>query len=702
MHASMQEVLENIEVNKLPSFPHVLVKLLEACQRPDASLGALAKLIDKDTGLSAKVISAANSPLYGLRNPVLSLERTLVVLGLDTIKTITIASAVHQFFSSLSADRGAFLKAFWHHSLLCATLARNLARLTGYPAREEAYLAGLLHDVGKLVLAQRFPDKYGAVQALAEENRDLVDQEREHFGVAHHEVGFWLIRNWQLDSFMADAVLYHHEASDRLLESHPLVRVIHVANQLAVGGEGGQEAAQQLFGLNFELSAEQYRDAAEEVRTVAQSLDIDVEPAESYERRQAVQARDAAVHDRLAAEVRNIGLLDGVRQQLGGVGAADLMRAVRDSVRLVTEVHRPLVFILQENGTRLAGEPTGEDDTLVAQLTVPTTSTESLVARCARERMLLSSVNAEGERSVLDREILALSQQEHMLCVPLWDVHGVIGVLVLGAGAARIERLQTQSQLLESLAQEIGRTLQTSRLRDQERRVAEDECRAEFELRARALAHEANNPLSIMQNYLHLLSSKLEQGHDAQGDLEIIREEVQRVSTMLRHMAAPEEDAGQERRLDINAAVADLVKVFQRSLFEPAGIEASTDLDPDLPPLAHSRSAFKQVLVNLLKNAAESLSQGGVISVISRDRVNFNGAQFVEVSVQDNGPGIPAPVLERLFQPVQTTKGAGHAGLGLTIVNNLVKEMGGVISCGSDHTGTRFQILLPRAVAQSE
>lgn len=702
MRASMQEVLENIEVNKLPSFPHVLVKMLEACQRPDVNLAGLAKLIDKDTGLSAKVISAANSPMYGLRNPLRSLERTLVVLGLDTIKTITIASAVHQFFSNLSADRGAFLKSFWLHSLLCATLARNLAKLTGYGARDEAYLAGLLHDVGKLVLTQRFADKYGAVQALAEENQDLVDQEREHFGVAHHEVGFWLVRNWQLDSFMADAVLYHHEDTQRLRESHPLVRLIHVANRMAQGAARGEDAAQQLFGLSHELSAEQYQRAVDEVRTVARSLHIDVEPAESYERRQAVQAQDAAVHDRLAAEVRNIGLLDGVRQQLGGVQGADLLPALRDSVRLLTEVQRPLLFVLQAEGQELAGEPTGDDDHLVAELRVPVASSESLVAQCARVHDLVYSADTEGQGSVLDREILALTQQPHMVCVPLWDAHGVIGVLVLGVAAARAEQLRTQRSLLESLGHEIGRALQASRLREQERQAAQEDCRAEFELRARALAHEANNPLAIMQNYLHLLQTKLDEGHDAHGDLQVIREEVQRVSAMLRQVAAPEAEPEPERALDINAAAGELLKVFRRSLLDPAGVEASTDFDLELPALTHSRSAFKQILVNLLKNAAEALGEGGAVTVGSRDRVNFNGAQYVEVWVQDNGPGIPAAVMERLFQPVQTAKGAGHAGLGLTIVNNLVKELGGVISCRSDYTGTRFQILLPREVAPAD
>lgn len=705
MQQSVQEVLENIEVSKLPSFPHVLVKLLEACQRPDSTIEHLSGLIHKDTGLCAKVIAAANSPFYGLRNPVRSLERTLVVLGMDTIKTIAIASAVHQFFANLNPDRGAFLKNFWRHSMLCATLARNLAKIVGYGSRDEAYLAGLLHDVGKLVLLQRFGEKYGAVQALSEEQHDLIDQEREHFGVAHQEVGFWLIRNWHLDSFLADAVLYHHEASESLLDAHALVRIVHVANRLALTEHTtparGAEAAQRLFGLTHEMSAELHSAAAAEVRTIAASLDIDLEPAESYERRQAVQAQDAAVYDRLAAEVRNIGLLDGVRQQLGRSAGSAALEAVRDSARLLFDVHRPLLFLVSEDGQRLQGVAFGSEDALVGELDLAVASEQSLLCQALRTQTLCSSADANGAHSIVDQEILNLSQREIMVIVPVWGNEGASGVLVFGANASQAKRYVSQRSLLGAFGAEVGRALEANRLRERERRDSAEECRAQFELRARTLAHETNNPLAVMQNYLHLLGAKLDQGHPAQADLEVIREEVARVGALIQGMsqAKAEEPGGDE--LNLNRTIEDLVRVFQRSLLEPAGIQATLDLDSDLPVLLNSRSAFKQVLVNLLKNAAEAMSDGGSIAVETRDHVNFDGSQYVEISIQDSGPGIPAEILKQLFQPVQTTKGTGHAGLGLTIVNSLVKEMGGMISCRSEATGTRFQILLPRKVAPS-
>ena len=105
------------------------------------------------------------------------------------------------------------------------------------------------------------------------------------------------------------------------------------------------------------------------------------------------------------------------------------------------------------------------------------------------------------------------------------------------------------------------------------------------------------------------------------------------------------------------------------------------------------------MLTNLVKNAAEAVTEVGRIEVATRGLVNFNGKNFVEIVVRDNGPGIPDDVQAKLFTPVESTKGGSHAGLGLTIVKNLVDGMGGYISCRSSATdGTRFEILIPRVL----
>jgi signal transduction histidine kinase len=106
------------------------------------------------------------------------------------------------------------------------------------------------------------------------------------------------------------------------------------------------------------------------------------------------------------------------------------------------------------------------------------------------------------------------------------------------------------------------------------------------------------------------------------------------------------------------------------------------------------------VLINLMFNAVEAMPQGGRLNLSTARWRGGRGEESVEISVQDSGPGIPAEILERLYTPVASRKGGSHAGLGLTIIGRLAEEMGAVIQCHSTPAGTRFKLLLPRAVSK--
>ena len=132
------------------------------------------------------------------------------------------------------------------------------------------------------------------------------------------------------------------------------------------------------------------------------------------------------------------------------------------------------------------------------------------------------------------------------------------------------------------------------------------------------------------------------------------------------------------------------------SLFAQNQIAVQTQLDPAIPIIVTDRDKLKQVLINLLKNAAEAMQEGGSLLISSRGKILRDGNEYIEISLIDNGPGIPEHVMANLFKPVSSTKGKGHAGLGLSIVKNLVDELKGRIFCQSNEiSGTTFQILLP-------
>jgi len=180
------------------------------------------------------------------------------------------------------------------------------------------------------------------------------------------------------------------------------------------------------------------------------------------------------------------------------------------------------------------------------------------------------------------------------------------------------------------------------------------------------------------------------------GEVAILTEEIDRVGQIV-HGLADLEPAASGPAAEIGRVVRDVVRLFRDTEYVPASIIIRTDLQDDETLLEGSADLLKQVLMNLLKNAVEALTNGGEIDITDHGQVNRDGRLFAELRVSDNGAGIPRDILSRLFSPVASTKGGPGRGLGLSIVHSLVQKMGGTITCRSSSRGTSFDLLLPLA-----
>jgi signal transduction histidine kinase len=286
-----------------------------------------------------------------------------------------------------------------------------------------------------------------------------------------------------------------------------------------------------------------------------------------------------------------------------------------------------------------------------------------------------------------------------MLCQPLIVNNAAIGVLALGISRDAAGRLQKQDSLIRRFAAETASTINSLHRRRAPLAAgtSTEDCEKLLHTRAREVIHEARNPLSIINNYIEILGYKLKDDDPAQQDLGTIREEISRINTILEKLSKPASpDTGARTLVDVNALIADLSHMFQTSLFAARSISISLDLDETMPPMLSNADAIKQIYTNLVKNSVEALPAEGQVMVYTQDQVNVDGQPHFELCVADDGPGIPSDILPNLFTPVETTKGGSHAGLGLTIVKNLVSELHGSISCRSSDKGTSFHILLPR------
>jgi signal transduction histidine kinase len=273
--------------------------------------------------------------------------------------------------------------------------------------------------------------------------------------------------------------------------------------------------------------------------------------------------------------------------------------------------------------------------------------------------------------------------------------NAAIGTLVLGVDEIQYETLWKQLPLLMLFVNEVAHTISVNHSADRTKPDTGDATDL-LQQKIREVLHEVRNPLSIMNNYLGILSYKLESDKPAQEDVQTIKSEIERIGLILNRLTETETPTNETSPIDINAILADLTHVFQPSLFANKNIQISLDLDERIESLQSNANALKQVYTNLIKNAVEALPANGHLMVYTQDYVNVDGKQHIELSVADDGPGIDIDILPQLFSPVDSTKGEDHAGLGLTIVKNLVNELQGSISCRSSDKGTSFHILLPK------
>jgi signal transduction histidine kinase len=288
-----------------------------------------------------------------------------------------------------------------------------------------------------------------------------------------------------------------------------------------------------------------------------------------------------------------------------------------------------------------------------------------------------------------------------------------VGVIVLGMDEMKLSNLSEETNLLAMFAQQVALYLHAENARQTRARSIQSERLTASSALARKVAHEVSNPLGIIKNYLKILGLKLAKDSPGQEEIGIINEEIDRVSTIISELSNFSEPGVQHKEIvDINTLISDLIKITHESLVLNSGIKAHLDLGPSLPSVVTDKNGLKQVLINLINNAVEAMPEGGNLYINTRSVSDGLGnrlekdakadQQYVETTIRDDGSGIPDMIKLKLFEPFVTTKGEGHAGLGLSIAHSIIQELSGTMTCESDETkGTTFKIVMPTGKKKS-
>lgn len=254
-------------IRDLPPLPSVVLDLISSFEREDIDVAVLAEKMSRDQALSAKLLRLANSSFYGLASKVATVHQAIVVIGFNSARALAVAGSVIDGFDEGGAgdiDVGAF----WRHSIAAALCARALARHAGLPL-DQAFIAGLLHDVGRLVLATGFPTQYAQVLAYcASEGSTLSDGELRVLGIDHQSVGQLLGEAWKFPLAIQGAISRHHGPA--AAEMGGLAGLIHAADavvqalDLGCGEHAAVPCLDESTWTRLNISFEQLQQACSE------------------------------------------------------------------------------------------------------------------------------------------------------------------------------------------------------------------------------------------------------------------------------------------------------------------------------------------------------------------------------------------------------------------------------------------------------
>jgi signal transduction histidine kinase/HD-like signal output (HDOD) protein len=732
------------KTGNLPTLPEILLKLIEACDNDVTPLTQIASLVSKDPALSFRVLQLVNSTSSGHRCIFSGIEQAVASLGANSIKNIALTTSIHQVFEQkrFKAVKQFHINTFWWHSMMCATLARRIAKKIRFSNIDEAYLSGLLHDIGRMVLVSAFPKEHDAFLLETEDPRNEMWAEQQLIGVTHCEAGSWLVQNWNLNSLMADAIRYHHEPLEQVREAFPLVKIVHVANLLRENGpdhESNAAAGELLLGLDSVNLRIIMTGATEEVLQIADNLDIRVRPPDfdgkGGKKRQTTdqgnpeaktfmegipplvfdgvpplgvpRKPDTTGEDNLAARIKSIALLSGFLENLVQAGDSEAILAVfEQSMSILFDIEEVLFFLPDKDQMLLRGRTSAANplQQLSEGLNLPVQRSSSLIVKAFRSPVM-TYLTADNHRGNLaDAQVMTAFRSATVLFVPILAAKKPAGVILLGLPDSLKSLSMSDLKLIQVIAGQVGLCLFMENMKTRKAEEIEAERMAAVSLTARKFAHEINNPLGIITNYLTAMRMKLSNDNDIQEELVIVGEEIERISSMVRQMDLfSQTDSASHALTDVNAVIEDVIHLVRSPLLAAAGTIISFRPDAMLPKIMTSGDALKQILINLLKNASEAMADGGRVEVrtqVSSSRIGPGGEVMqpdcIEIIVKDTGPGLPETIMQNLYKPFFTTKKNGHSGLGLSIVLKTVKDLGGSISCSSrPYEGTCFFISLP-------
>jgi putative nucleotidyltransferase with HDIG domain len=679
----------------LSPLPEMAVDLLRLRQPTPPLLAAIVQFATDDPPLAAELLVSVGLPAGegGLADAVARLE-------LPALRRVIFRTLLPRLFPDTGAgklDR----QEFWRHSMATAALAEALARRVGNAWLDHVYVAGLLHDIGKLVLDETMPEPFDRARARSRtESMFPLEAERREMGVDHTLAGKWLAEAWKLPDVYVAAIWFHHHPVGSLDETdYPigLIDLVALADALIyenrTGAGGPSDAVQrdlriQRLGFSKEEVAELVRDA--DLRRT-QKAALPAKPGRTLVPRGTPQDMERKLH-RLSA------LADLHLQFAPGATEDQILDALCLALRKAFSIAAGSVVMTEQDG--------GVHGRIWRSLPAPLESftygppengdpSEDPFLRIARSLSTaedsggsgLTSIPVLGQGQRLGHVIFDATRSD--LGSRQEDYDDLLGFAGAGGNALLHARAEHElRQRTEELAASLWKEEMAHRRRLRSERLTI------IGRMSSGAAHEINNPLAVIMGRAQMLLNRVHGVEEAKS-LEIIADQARRVSRILSDLmqfARPPRPRLQPVHVN---GVVQTVLAARRDQLNAKRIQVREEYTENLPRVRLDRYQMEQVLVQLFVNAEQAMEEtGGTLRVAT---LGGEERRSVQIRLEDTGAGMAPEVLEHCFEPFFTTKRPGQGtGLGLSVCHGIIEAHGGSIGLVSEpNRGTSAVINLP-------
>lgn len=247
---TLEEIVD--QVNDLPALPHVVGKIIQLTEDPDATAQDINKVLNQDQGMTAKVLRLANSAFYGFPRRISSITDATIFLGFRTVRGIVMAASVSDLLSEEMEGYALAQGELWGHSQSVAMASRCVAQYSKFIGMDVAYTAGLLHDIGKVILNTYMKEAYKEViDKAAADDIPFMQAEQDILGFNHAQIGARVAEKWNLPEDLVEAIAYHHQP-EQAVKNKKLTAIVHIADAICLMMGIGMGVDGMLYPLSSE------------------------------------------------------------------------------------------------------------------------------------------------------------------------------------------------------------------------------------------------------------------------------------------------------------------------------------------------------------------------------------------------------------------------------------------------------------------